>query len=30
MSELQPPSLTLKQLGDGRDAAKLLSAAGLI
>ena len=30
MSELQPPSLTLKQLGDDRDAAKLLSAAGLI
>ena len=30
MSELQPPSLTLKQLGDDRDAAKLLSEAGLI
>ncbi len=30
MSELQPPSLTLKQLGDDRDAAKLLREAGLI
>ncbi len=30
MSELEPPSLTLKQLGDDRDAAKLLSEAGLI
>jgi iron(III) transport system substrate-binding protein len=30
MSELQPPSVTLKQLGDDRDAAKLLSEAGLI
>src|SRR5271165_4605271 len=30
MSELQPPSLTLKLLGDDRDAAKLLSEAGLI
>jgi iron(III) transport system substrate-binding protein len=30
MSELQPPSLTLKQLGDDRDAAKLLGEAGLI
>ncbi len=30
MSELQPPSLTLKQLGDDRDAAQLLREAGLI
>ncbi len=30
MNELQPPSLTLKQLGDDRDAAKLLREAGLI
>ncbi len=30
MNELQPPPLTLKQLGDDRDAAKLLSEAGLI
>ncbi|HEY1453311.1 MAG TPA: extracellular solute-binding protein [Roseiarcus sp.] len=30
MSELQPPSLTLKQIGDDRDAAALLSEAGLI
>jgi iron(III) transport system substrate-binding protein len=30
MSELQPPSLSLKQLGDDRDAAKLLREAGLI
>jgi iron(III) transport system substrate-binding protein len=30
MSELQPPSLTPRQLGDDRDAAKLLSEAGLI
>ena len=29
-SELQPPSLTLKQIGDDRDAAALLSEAGLI
>jgi iron(III) transport system substrate-binding protein len=28
--ELQPPSLTLKQIGDDRDAAALLSEAGLI
>jgi iron(III) transport system substrate-binding protein len=30
MSELQPPSLTLKQLGDDRDAARLLREAGLV
>jgi iron(III) transport system substrate-binding protein len=30
MRELQPPSLTLKQLGDDRDAAELLREAGLI
>jgi iron(III) transport system substrate-binding protein len=30
MSELHPPSLTLKQLGDDRDAAELLREAGLI
>jgi iron(III) transport system substrate-binding protein len=30
MSELQPPSLTLKQLGDDHDAAQLLREAGLI
>ena len=30
MSELQPPSLTLKQIGDDHDAAALLSEAGLI
>ena len=30
MSELQPPSLTLKQLGDDRDAAQLLREAGLV
>jgi iron(III) transport system substrate-binding protein len=29
-SELQPPSLTLKQIGDDRDAAALLGEAGLI
>ena len=29
-SELQPPSLTLKQIGDDHDAAALLSEAGLI
>jgi iron(III) transport system substrate-binding protein len=29
-AELQPPSLTLKQIGDDRDAAALLSEAGLI
>jgi len=28
--ELQPPSLTLKQIGDDRDAAALLTEAGLI
>lgn len=30
MGELQPPDLTLKQIGDDRDAAKLLRDAGLI
>ena len=30
MSELSPPPLTLKQIGDDRDAAKLLREAGLI
>ncbi len=30
MGELQPPSLTLKQIGDDRDAAALLREAGLI
>jgi iron(III) transport system substrate-binding protein len=30
VSELQPPSLTLKQIGDDRDAAELLREAGLI
>ena len=30
MSELSPPALTLKQIGDDRDAAKLLREAGLI
>ncbi len=29
-SELQPPELTLKQIGDDRDAATLLTEAGLI
>jgi iron(III) transport system substrate-binding protein len=29
-SELEPPALTLKQIGDDRDAATLLSEAGLI
>jgi len=29
-SELEPPALTLKQIGDDRDAAALLSEAGLI
>jgi len=29
-AELQPPSLTLKQIGDDRDAAALLTEAGLI
>jgi iron(III) transport system substrate-binding protein len=29
-SELQPPSLTLKQIGDDQDAAALLTEAGLI
>ena len=29
-SELQPPALTLKQIGDDRDAAALLTEAGLI
>src|SRR5271157_5065911 len=30
MTELQPPALSLKQIGDDRDAAKLLREAGLI
>jgi iron(III) transport system substrate-binding protein len=30
MSELSPPPLTLKQIGDDRDAAQLLREAGLI
>lgn len=30
IGELQPPSLTLKQIGDDSDAAKLLREAGLI
>jgi iron(III) transport system substrate-binding protein len=30
MSELQPPSLTIKQIGDDREAAELLREAGLI
>ena len=30
MSELQPPSLTIKQIGDDREAADLLQEAGLI
>jgi iron(III) transport system substrate-binding protein len=30
MSELQPPSLTVKQIGDDREAAQLLREAGLI
>jgi iron(III) transport system substrate-binding protein len=30
MSELSPPSLTLKQIGDDREAAQLLREAGLI
>ena len=30
MSELSPPSLTLEQIGDDNDAAKLLREAGLI
>src|SRR5271154_3514008 len=30
MGELQPPSVTLKQIGDDRDAAQLLREAGLI
>jgi iron(III) transport system substrate-binding protein len=30
MSKLQPPSLTIKQIGDDRDAAELLREAGLI
>jgi len=30
MSELQPPSLTIKEIGDDRDAAELLREAGLI
>ena len=30
MSELQPPSLTIKEIGDDRDAAELLRETGLI
>jgi iron(III) transport system substrate-binding protein len=30
MSELSPPPLTLKQIGDDSDAAKLLREAGVI
>jgi len=30
MTELQPPALSLKQIGDDRDAAALLTEAGLI
>ena len=30
MAELSPPSITLKQIGDDRDAAQLLREAGLI
>jgi len=30
MGELQPPSLTIKQIGDDREAAQLLREAGLI
>jgi len=30
IGELQPPSLTIKQIGDDRDAAQLLREAGLI
>jgi iron(III) transport system substrate-binding protein len=30
MNELQPPSLTIKQIGDDREAADLLREAGLI
>jgi iron(III) transport system substrate-binding protein len=30
MGELQPPSLTIKQIGDDREAAELLREAGLI
>jgi iron(III) transport system substrate-binding protein len=30
MSELQPPSLTIKQIGDDREAGELLREAGLI
>ena len=30
MAELSPPKITLKQIGDDRDAAKLLREAGLI
>jgi iron(III) transport system substrate-binding protein len=29
-SELQPPSLTIKQIGDDREAGELLREAGLI
>jgi iron(III) transport system substrate-binding protein len=30
IGELQPPALTLKQIGDDHDAAQLLREAGLI
>jgi iron(III) transport system substrate-binding protein len=30
MGELQPPPLTVKQIGDDREAAQLLREAGLI
>ena len=30
IGELQPPALTVKQIGDDQDAAKLLREAGLI
>ena len=30
MDQLQPPTLTLKQLGDDQDSAKLLRQSGLL
>jgi iron(III) transport system substrate-binding protein len=30
LAELTPPTITLKQIGDDQDAAKLLQEAGLI
>jgi iron(III) transport system substrate-binding protein len=30
IGELQPPALTMKQIGDDQDSAKLLREAGLI